>query len=487
MKVLVHRARFIAVVAFLLAFSSEAMAEGPAKATPDIASKSLIELAPIVVNINRRYYKFYGDPNTVNGGIRERSYLTDNWAGDGLRDKLVESGVYFDVAMTQWGGGNVYGGIDNQGNYFGSLDLWLNVDSAKLSNGLWPGATFFVHGEVAWGREIQNPKSIERSVGAAIPANYDITMPLATNTGDFYVSEYYLVQALSPKVSAWIGQMNGAGLIDGNQFANDEKHQFLNTVLVDNPIVGPFAPYTAFTIAAVWLPTTEHVFIAAAMDNNGQVNRNVGQTYDTDATVAVASYGFLPTWGGKPGRYQIVGAYSNKDLPSYAVGDRLNLLKELVALVPAKEVTDNWVTIITADQYIYVKDAKRQIGWGPFFRFGYAPKNRNAIDQFYSVGIGGRGCIIPGRDLDFWGVGWGGTHFSSDLRNDLEDLGSQQLEAWEHVVEAFYNIELVPWAHLTFDLQFIVNPLGAQVLNSTASVEDDRLAIVFGSRLQLDF
>ena len=53
--------------------TSDTPAKAPAKATSDdISKKSLIELAPIVVDINRRYYKFYGDPNTVNGGILDR-------------------------------------------------------------------------------------------------------------------------------------------------------------------------------------------------------------------------------------------------------------------------------------------------------------------------------------------------------------------------------------------------------------------------------
>jgi porin len=282
--------------------------------------------------------------------------------------------------------------------------------------------------------------------------------------------------------------MNGAGLIDGNQFANDEKHQFMNTVLVDNPIVGPFAHYTAFTAAGVWLPTTEHVFIAGVMDNNGKVNKNVAETYDADdGTVVVASYGFLPDWGGLPGRYQIVGAYSNKNLPNYAIGDRLALLEELVGATPIKKKTDNWITIGTFDQYLYVKDKEKQIGWGLFARYGISPKNRNAIDQFYSFGVGGRGCLIPGRDLDFWGLGWGGTHLSSDLRKDLQLLGFKKPRSFEHVVEAFYNIELMGWAHLTFDLQFIVNPIGARLVSTTESVKDDDLAIVLGSRLQIDF
>jgi porin len=476
------------VSAVVLMVSSVAAAEDPAKAERErIAKLSLIVQAPIVVDINRRYYKFYGDPNTVKGDILERSTLTGNWVGGGIRDELVDAGVYLDAAITQFFGGNVHGGTSGRANYTGSLDLWANLDTAKLSNGHWPGGNVFVHGEVAWGRQISSSKSLEQSVGALIPTNYDTTMPQATHTGRFNLSEYYITQSLSSELSLWVGQMNGAGLIDGNQFANDEKHQFMNTVLVDNPVVGPFAPYTAFTAAAVWLPTTEHVFIAGVMDNGGKVNETVGQTYDTDETVFVGSYGFLPEFGGKPGRYQIVGAYSNKNVPSYAIGDRIQLGAELVGAVPIKKKTDNYVTLITADQYIYVKDAKRQIGWGPFFRFGWSPKNRNAIDQFYSAGLGGRGLLIPGRDLDFWGIGWGGTHLSSDLRKDLALAGFKKPRSFEHAIEAFYNIELTGWAHLTLDAQFIVNPIGARLVNTTDSVKDDDLAFVLGSRLQIDF
>jgi len=477
------------VLSVVLGVAGDALAEEAAKKTPDeIAKLSAIEQAPIIVDINRRYYKFYGDPNTVNGDLLERNYLTGNWLGDGLRDKLVDSGVYFDVATTQFFGGNAYGGTRTHENYFGSLDLWANLDTAKLSNGLWPGAEIFLHAEVAWGRDsLKNRKSLDRSVGALIPTNYDTTMPNATKIGQFDLSEYYIVQSLSPELSLWIGQMNGAGLIDGNQFANSEKHQFMNTVLVDNPVVAPFAPYTAFTAAAVWLPTTEHLFIVGVMDGKGSVSQTVGSTYNPDETVVVGSYGFMPEIGGRPGRYQIVGAYSNEDFPSYAIGDRLSVLGELVGAVPIKEKTDNYATIITADQYVYVKDKQRMIGWGPFFRFGWAPKNRNAIDQFYSLGIGGRGLLIPGRDLDFWGVGWGGTHISSDLRRDLQDLGLKKPRSFEHAIEAFYNIELTGWAHLTLDMQFIVNPIGARIVSTTDSVDDQDFAFVLGSRLQIDF
>jgi porin len=322
--------------------------------------------------------------------------------------------------MTQFVGGNAHGGTKKRANYFGSLDLWGNLDTTKLSNGVWPGAEISFHGEVAWGRDIQNPRGLDSSVGAAVPVVYDITMPLATDTGQFTLSEYSVVQALSPKLSLWVGQSNGAALIDGNAFASSEKHLFLNTSMIDNPAVGAFAPYTCTSIAAVYFATPEHLFLGSVMDSQGRANKPVWNTYHTDATLGMLSYGWLPEFDGKPGRYQVVVAYTNTDTVSYAISNRLALLGEVLGLVPIKEKTDNYISLGTFDQYLYVKDKEKQIGWGLFARYGYSPKNRNAIDQFYSVGVGGRGCIIPGRDLDFWGLGWGGSHFSSDLRDDLQ-------------------------------------------------------------------
>lgn len=56
-----------------------------------------------------------------------------------------------------------------------------------------------------------------------------------------------------------------------------------------------------------------------------------------------------------------------------------------------------------------------------------------------------------------------------------------------HAIEAFYNIELTGWTHLTCDTPFIVNPIGARLVNSSGSVDDGDFAFVLGSRLRIDF
>ena len=58
-------------------------AEEKAETTEDkVKAVSLVELAPIVVHINRRYFKFFGDPDeTVHGSMFERSEVTGDWNG----------------------------------------------------------------------------------------------------------------------------------------------------------------------------------------------------------------------------------------------------------------------------------------------------------------------------------------------------------------------------------------------------------------------
>lgn len=457
--------------------------EAAEEMTPEeIAKVSIVELAPEFVLINRRYPKFYGDKTTVNGNILERTYLLGSMLG--LRDKAVEEGIYFDAGLTQNEMWNAHGGIEDSSHpkYSSSLDLNLTLDSAKLTDGLWPGAMFYLHGEIGWGNPIQ------RRSGAGIPPVYDNTMPLATDTGEFRLSEAYLVQSLGEHLMIWAGKMNGAALVDGNRFANNERTQFLNTALVDNPILGAFSPYTPLDLAIIYMPTTEHMLIASLNDTNASVNNSGFNSWfeDPRGTTFLGAYMFLPEFDGMPGHYEIAGAYTNKEFTDYDLSNRLEVFRELLGVSTVNDESGNWVVLVNFDQFLYVADKEALTGVGIFGRGGWVPKDVNAIDQFYSFGIGGKGLLIPGRDRDTWGIGWAGSHFSSDLRDDLRDLGID-IKAWEHVVELFYNIEVTPWARLTPDIQFIIDPLGAHAAKGVKSVDSRHLAVVAGLRLQLDF
>jgi carbohydrate-selective porin OprB len=115
------------------------------------------------------------------------------------------------------------------------------------------------------------------------------------------------------------------------------------------------------------------------------------------------------------------------------------------------------------------------VGIGIFGRAGWAPNDRNVIDQFYSFGVAGFGMLIPGRDQDRWGIGWAGSHISDDLRT-LTRFLRKDLDALEHGFEAFYNLEVTPATHLTMNVQ---------VIDSALESVDTATTVSF--RLQLDF
>jgi hypothetical protein len=49
--------------------------------------------------------------------------------------------------------------------------------------------------------------------------------------------------------------------------------------------------------------------------------------------------------------------------------------------------------------------------------------------------------LILGRGDDNWGVGWAGTHISSDLRG-VTNLN--KLDSYKHALEVFSNVEVTP-------------------------------------------
>ena len=458
-----------------IAFCSEALSEGTNKLdtqTENSGGKlSLIEKAPELIHAVRRYPKFYGDENTIHGDFFERSYLCGDWGG--MRNTLVNNGINIDIGITQFFQWNLSGGRDIGDRFAGSADFWINIDTGKA--GLWSGGNIFLHAETYWGNSIQN------KVGSLIPVNFDTMMPDADNKGATSLSEFYLLQGLPGNFLFAIGKINLASLADTNEFANNERTQFFNTSLVNNPMLGVFAPYTAAAAGLVWAaPNKKHTLLAIVNNNAESAMTSGFNSLSMENTSFGTQYQFSTKIGGLPGNYRLMGAYTSKDAIDYASSNRW--LWEKLVFGGLETKTDNYAIMINLDQYLYLKDEKNKVGWGIFARGGWAPKNRNVIDQFYSFGIGGKGLIIPRRESDRWGIAYAANHLSSDFRSDLRNLGISG-ESMETAFEAFYNIMVTPAIHLTLDAQYILDPFA----DAFGKARADSHAFVLGSRLQLDF
>ena len=471
----------------------------PSNKTSQNDKISLIEVAPALFYTAKRYDRFYGDANTAQGNVLERPYLFGN-AG-GTRDYLVKHGLYFDFGVTQFLQSNVSGGerTTPSTRVNGSTDGWLWFDTGKA--GLWPGGAAFLHGEGKWSW------SVNRDVGSLLPANFDDTMPTTDpDDSNLALSEAYFLQGLPVNLLAAAGKIDMAAWADTNMFANRERSQFLYTGLVSNAIAGVFFPYTALGAWLNWSPNKAHSLTAIYAQSESSATVTGFDTLFNGNDSYAAQYIFATEIAGKPGRYLLAGAYSTKDIVGFHVNPRFGLRTDVVSIDPLESIiitepvldldvddhTDNYAVIGNFAQYLWVKSGSVEafnrrregkahaalthhnvppVGIGIFGRAGWAPDDRNAIDQFYSFGIGGYGLLIPGRDADQWGIGWAGSHISSDLRDFPVDLRS-----WEHAGEVFYNFMLTPAAHLSLNTQ-VIRPA------------DDTLdtAWTLGSRLQLDF
>jgi carbohydrate-selective porin OprB len=462
------------------------MTSRPAAADDD-GLLSLVEAEPDIVYGFRRYPRFYGDSNTIHGDLKERTFLLDD--ARGLRDTLVEHGLYFDLYVTQVLATNATGGAQDSGKsrYSGSADYWLTVDTAKL--GLWPGGAAFVHGETSWG------KSINSAAGSLLPASFDGAMPKPDETTTT-LSEAYFAQGLPANLLFLAGKADFAGLADNNVFANNERTQFSYTGLVNNPLLGPFVPYTTLGVGLVWAPSKQHTAALIVADTNGTVSESGFDTvFDGNTTIGF-QYQYSRVTRGLPGNYRLLAGYTSKDVPTYEIDER-HLIGEILGLVPVEKERNNYTFLANFDQYLWVEGGsldeyeRRQQerafsgigrgnhlaprGIGLFARVGWAPDDRNAIDQFYSFGIGGWGVGIAGRKFDEWGIGWAGSHISSELRSDVSPFGVS-LDSMEHAFEAFYNFEIVPAVRLTLDAQLIDQ---ASKANDTVLVLQARLQLYF--------
>ena len=452
--------------------------------TPDSDKKkliSLLDVEPPLLNGIMRYPKYYGDPNMIRGDLFERSHLLGDWGG--ARDDLAASGLIVDFGLTQVFQGVASGDSDDDTSYVGSADVWLGLDTGRA--GLWSGGLIFAHGEANWGDPLTG-------TGALVPLNGDAIAPGEPDS--IALSEIYLTQALSEQVLVVAGKINWAAWADTSFFANSERTQFLYEGLVNTAMLGPFVPYTGWGAFMAVKVAEEHAVGFLATQNAGRATVTGFNDFRMDEMTFAAAYTFSPKIGALPGQYAFVGAYTSKETLGFAVDDQYLFGTELTDIIARLPTTadDNYAFIFTGSQYLWVRDggghkhsdpatyatARRDnvnpVGLGLTARFGIAPSDRNVIDQFYSIGIGGWGGFA-GRDDDNWGIGWAGSHISSDFR-DFSGEFDLDFEDFEHGVEAFYNFALTPAAHLSGHVQWI-NPID--------STKDD--IVTLSARLQLDF
>jgi porin len=96
-------------------------------------------------------------------------------------------------------------------------------------------------------------------------------------------------------------------------------------------------------------------------------------------------------------------------------------------------------------------------GLGLYAKAAIADGNPNPIRGSFVGGLAGH-AIVPGRPLDYFGVGYYFYNFSNELQDAVAPVGSF---TDEQGVEAYYVFALTPWLRLTADLQWVNPATGA--------------------------
>jgi porin len=394
------------------------------------------------------------------GDLWSRRHLTGDWGG--VRSNLAEHGVTLSVDLLQTYQGVVDGGRNRNDAYGGSADYDLRIETERL--GLWPGGFLRVFGESRFGN------FVNRDTGVLLTPSIDSVFPLPETLTTLTSVSY--VQFLAEWVAILGGKLE---TLDGDQnaFASGRgKTQFMNLAFVLNPVLLRSVPYSALGGGLLFvLPDELGTYAISVLDALGQPDRAGFDDAFSEGTVIAQELrlGYEPA--GLPGHVTIGGSWTSRD---FAVLDQdRRLLLDAIAGTDPLDIAragDSWSIYYNFDQYLWVEQDDPTQGIGLFFRFAQGDERTNPLERFYSFGFGGGG-IIPTRDRDTFGIGC----YLTDLSDRLPLLIERRVQGGMGF-EMFYNIEALPWLHLTPDLQ---------VLEPSRKAIDT--AVVLGLRAQIAF
>jgi porin len=365
--------------------------------------------------------------------IWTRSTLGGDWGG--LRPQLNDHGVSFRIELTQFGSGMTGGEGSKSWEYGGKGDVYLTVDGAKA--GLWDGLFIGVRGEQNYGRDVNGYG------GTLLPNNASLAFP-GTRDGDIGLE---ITQKFSDEVAIKFGKLNmvdaakatpikGGGGID----------TFMNTALAVPP--SGLIPPEVFG-AFLNISTKPVSYVLAVYDPNSAAQRTGlehpfrdGVSFRAGATLSAKPLGLQGFYGVKA-MYSTLAGLDLRSIPDLLFPPETGTVRTTRA--------NPYFFGVSVQQYLYqdANDPKR--GWGFFGELGFSDGNPTVQQWAGYFGLGGT-SPLPGRGADLCGV--------AVFRNSLSDYLVQGLSPVlrlrdEQGLEAFYNVAVTPWLHVTADIQWV--------------------------------
>lgn len=353
-------------------------------------------------------------------------------------DALKEAGVDLSARITQFGQGLVRGSSSNDWESGGKADVFATFDGEKL--GLWPGLIVSIHGELAYGNDVNS-----QGDGSVLPLNTALAFPaLGGHDTDLSV---VVTQVFSPSLSFSMGKFNmldaaaKAPLVGGGGIDS-----FQNLALAAPPS-GITPPYLLGGILSY--KTEPATFTFMVYDpRNAQDSDVISHPFKDGVTTSVSAT--IPvSIGGRTGYQGLRAAYSTQDGLDLASIPQFSLPPESQNILTKDGY---WYFSYSFQQYLFQNPTNPNEGWGVFGQIGVSDGNPNPVKWSGYLGLGGSG-LFRDRPDDKFGIAYFRTGFSSDLKNGLEPLGIDIDD--EQGLEVFYNYAVTPRFNLTMDAQMI--------------------------------
>jgi len=442
---------------------------------------------------------FAGENHAQIEDIGQQGTLGQWWQGDGAtgdwfgaRTTLQDRGIEISGGYTVEVWGNTTGGLKTGAVYTGLLDFGIELDLESLVG--WHGATVSTTWLWLSGRDAS-----EDLVG-----NF-LTISNIAGFNTLRMFELWFEQNLwDDLISFRIGQLAA----DSEFVISDYAGLFINGtfgwpafIYMNLPEGGPGYPMGTLGARLALNPVDWFTFQTAAFQGNvfaQDVNRHgfrwrldaeEGYTFLSEAQVR---WNHAEEEAGLPGqlksgvwfqsgRYADVLAESTSsgNYGFYWIVDQM-LYREPAPAAPEpvgknskNPVTGKSVAKSFKEPVSYEK-SDQGLGW--FSRIAFAKSDRNFINFYVDTGLSYKG-LIPGRDDDTIGIGFGYAQLSDGARGSLAEEGLNPIGA-EMVLEATYQAQITPWMIIQPDIQYIINPGGATTLGN-ALVIGGRAGFVF--------
>jgi porin len=435
------------------------------------------------------------EPATENPepGFLDRETLTGDWSG--MRKSLSDSGVEIEAKYIGETQGVVSGGLRRGAIYEGRFEISTNIDFEKLLG--WEGATLHANAYQIHGRGLSRD-----FLGNLLPAS-NIEAVSSTRLFDLWLQQDIIKDRLSIRA----GQLAA----DDDFLLSDTASMFMNATFGWAPLVannlpsgGPAFPLATPGIRIGAKPAENVTFITGVFSGNPagnpgsqdpQRHNNAGTIFSLEGGVLVMSeiqYAINQDKNSAdlPGTYKLGGFYHTgrfDDLRFDNLGQ--SLASPSTTGVAARHHGDYGLYAV-ADQMVWREPGSEDHGVTLFMRIGGAPADRNLIDFYVDGGAAYKG-LVPGRDDDLLGIGFGYARISGDAAGfDSDTLAvsgsSGPVRDSESVLELSYIAQVTGWWTVQPDVQFIFQP-GGNVPDPNDPTKPVPDAMALGVRTAISF